>query len=149
MDNTGRSRSCSPSQPRRSNNGPLHLILSSSCPGDRSVYGTHIDADATSLHTTETDRRIPESSCGSSSEDEVDEKFEARDMKDKQRTIYVEKKGGVPYEHDVEAQTPALESSTSISIKDPNLVTWDSDDDPYNPKNCKSSSPAQGKVTNH
>lgn len=142
MDNTGHPRSRSRSQPRWSDNRPPHPILSSSLPDDHSVYhnedgkGTYID----------TERRTIGSSSGSSSEDEVDDKFEAREKKNEaayeQRTTYVERKGGAPYEHDVEAQPPALESSTSISIKDPNLVTWDSDDDPYNPKNCKSSSQA-------
>jgi hypothetical protein len=158
MDNTGSSRSRSRSQPRQSDNGPLHRIPPSSFTDDHSVYhhgdrqGTHIDADATSFHTTVTERRILESSSGSSSDDDVDEKLEAEEEKYKaahgQKTTYEEKRGGVPYEHDVEAQPPALEKKgMSISIKDANLVTWDSDDDPYNPKNCKSSS--QAAVTNH
>ncbi|KAH3977678.1 hypothetical protein HBH70_184390 [Parastagonospora nodorum] len=146
MDSTGRSRSCSQSQPRRSDNGPLHPILPSSFTDDHSVYHhgdrerTHVDADATSFHTTETERRILESSSGSSSDDDVDEKLEAEEEKYKvaheQKTTYEEKRGSVPYEHDVEAQPAALEKKgMSVSIKDANLVTWDSDDDPYNPKN--------------
>jgi hypothetical protein len=135
MENTGRSRprppgrSRSRSRPRRSDNAPLHRILSSQFPDDHSVYhhedgeGTHIDADAASLHKTETERRHPESS---ESDDDVDEKEEAdvEEEKDEaahqQEKTYEEIRGGVPYEHDVEAQAPALEKKkSSRSIKEP------------------------------
>jgi MFS family permease len=156
MENTGRSRPRTPgrsrsrSRPRRSDNPPLHRILSSQFPDDHSVYhhedgeGTHIVEDAASMHQTETERRDPESS---SSDDDVDEKdevagTEAAEEHDegahREDKIYEEIRGGIPYEHDVEAQPPALEKKKSTrSVKDPNLVTWDSDNDPKNPKNCK------------
>jgi hypothetical protein len=96
------------------------------------------------MHQTETERRGPESS---SSDDDVDEKeevvgAEAAEENDegarRQETTYEEIRGGIPYERDVEAQPPALEKQKSTrSVKDPNLVTWDSDNDPKNPKNCK------------
>jgi hypothetical protein len=124
--------------------------MSSQFPDDHSVYhhedgeGTHIDKDAASMHQTETERRGPESS---SSDDDVDEKEEvagaqAAEEIDKgahrEETTYEEIRGGIPYEHDVEAQPPALEKKKSTrSVRDPNLVTWDSDNDPKNPKNCK------------
>jgi hypothetical protein len=156
MESTGRparqgpSRSRSRSRPRRSDNAPLHRILSSQFPDDHSVYhhedgeGTHVDADATSLHKTETQRRDAESS---SSDDEIDEKREAEteggvraredEAAHRDETTYEEIRGGIPYEHDVEAKPPLEKKKSTRSIKDPNLVTWDSDDDPKNPKNCK------------
>lgn len=156
MESNGRSRPRTPgrsrsrSRPRRTENLPLHRILSSQFPDDHSVYhhedgeGTHIDVDA-SLYQTETERRHPESS---SSDNDVDEKEEAEaeaeaaEEKDeaahRRETTYEEIRGGIPYEHDVEAPPPDLEKKkSSRSIKDLNLVTWDSDDDPKNPKNCK------------
>jgi hypothetical protein len=135
------SRSRSRSRPRRPDNAPLHRILSSHFPDDHSVYhheegeGIHVDADARSLHKTETHRRDAETS--SSDDDSVDEKRGEKDeaAHGEERT-YEEIRGGVPYEHDVKA--PKLEKKKSVrSVKDPNLVTWDSDDDPHNPKNCK------------
>jgi hypothetical protein len=167
MENTERpahhvpSRSRSRSRPRRSDNAPLHRILSSQFPDDHSVYhhedgeGTHIDADASSLHKSETQRRDAESS---SSDDEVDETkeelaAEAEAKKDeaahRDETTYEEIKGGIPYEHDVEAQPPLEKKKSTTSVKDPNLVTWDSDNDPKNPKNCKCiSSCPQKRSTN-
>jgi hypothetical protein len=145
----GPSRSRSRSRPRRSDNAPLHRILSSQFPDDHSVYhhedgeGTHVDADAASLHKTETQRRDAESS---SSDDEIDEKeaeteggVRAREDKAAHRdeTTYEEIRGGIPYEHDVEAKPPLEKKKSTRSIKDPNLVAWDSDDDPKNPKNCE------------
>jgi hypothetical protein len=141
----GPSRSRSRSRPRRSDNAPLNRILSSQFPDDHSVYhhedgeGTHIDADATSLHKTETQRGDADSS---SSDDELEEKRgeaeAAADVEAKEdETTYEEIRGGIPYEHDVEAQQSLKKKKKSAkSIKDPNLVTWDSDDDPKNPKNC-------------
>jgi hypothetical protein len=151
MESTGRparqgpSRSRSRSRPRRSDNAPLHRILSSQFPDDHSVYHHEdVDADATSLHKTETQRRDAESS---SSDDEIDEKREAEteggvraredEAAHRDETTYEEIRGGIPYEHDVEAKPPLEKKKSTRSIKDPNLVTWDSDDDPKNPKNCK------------
>ncbi|KAL5119795.1 hypothetical protein ACEQ8H_002401 [Pleosporales sp. CAS-2024a] len=69
------------------------------------------------------------------SDDEAEEEVKNESAHQKE-TSYQEIRDGVPYEHDVEAQPPALEKNkSSRSIRDPNLVTWDSDDDPKNPKN--------------
>jgi hypothetical protein len=162
MENTGRlgpSRSRSRSRPRCSDNAPLHRILSSQFPDDHSVYhhedgkDTHIDADAASLQKSKTQGRDAESS---SSDDEVDETkeeaaAEAEVMKDdaahRKETTYKEIRGGVPYEHDVEAQPPLEQKKSTNSMKDPNLVTWDSDDDPKNPKNCKYVSSCPQKIS--
>jgi hypothetical protein len=143
------SRSRSKSRPRRPDNTPLHRILSSHFPDDHSVYhheegeGTHVDPDARSLHKTETHRRDADisSSDDDDSSNDVDEKEGASEGKDSavqgEERTYEEIRGGIPYEHDVEA--PKLEKKkSSRSVKDPNLVTWDSDDDPHNPKNCES-----------
>jgi hypothetical protein len=143
------SRSRSRSRPRRSDNAPLHRILSSQFPDDHSVYhheegeGIHVDADARSLHKTETQRRDAETSSSDDddSNDNVDEKDRTSEETDaaahgEERT-YEEIRGGVPYEHDVENPPPLEKKKSTRSVKDPNLVTWDSDDDPQNPKNCK------------
>jgi hypothetical protein len=141
------SRSRSRSRPRRSDNPPLHRILSSQFPDDHSVYhhedgeGTHIDADATSLHKTETERRDVETSSSDDDDMPIDEKTEATEEEEKdeaahqEEATYEEIRGGVPYEHDVEAAPPLEKKKSTRSIRDPNLVTWDSDDDPMNPKN--------------
>jgi multidrug resistance protein len=140
------SRSRSRSRPRRSDNPPLHRLLSSQFPDDHSVYhhedgeGTHIDADARSLHKTETERRDTDASSSDDDDDVIpyEKRTPAEENKDetahREETTYQEIRGGVPYEHDVEV--PPLEKKKSTkSIKDPNLVTWDSVDDPANPKN--------------
>ncbi|KAF1947175.1 MFS general substrate transporter [Clathrospora elynae] len=140
-----RSQSHSQSRPRRSDQ-TLHRILSSQFPDDHSVYhhddgeDVRIDADARSLHKTENQRRDAEtlSSDNDDSAHDVGEKEEKPEGGDEasheDETTYQEIRGGIPYEHDVEA--PPLEKKKStLSIKDLNLVTWDSDDDPKNPKN--------------
>lgn len=78
----GASRSRSRSRSRRSNNTPLHRILSSQFPDDHSVYyhedgeGIHVNSDASLLHKTETKRRDANtaSSDDDDSGDDVDEK---------------------------------------------------------------------------
>lgn len=138
------SRSRSRSRPRRSDN-QLHRILSSQFPDDHSVYhhedgeGLHIDSDARSLHQTETERRDATSfSDDDGSTDDVDEKEEAAEDKDeathKEERMYEEIRGGIPYEHDVEARPTLEEKKSTRSVRDPNLVSWDGDEDPKNPK---------------
>ncbi|KAJ4358612.1 uncharacterized protein N0V89_003196 [Didymosphaeria variabile] len=99
--------------------------------------GLHVDPDAASFHRTETERRTAESS-GSDSDstnDVENEKDEAPPI-ERQETTVEEIRGGIPYEHDVEANKPTLEKKkSSRSVKDPNLVTWDGPDDTANPKN--------------
>lgn len=158
------SRSRSRSRPRPSGDPPLHRLLSSQFPDDHSVYhhengeGLHVDEDARSLHKTETERRgsnITSSDDDSSlNEEERDEKVsneKNEEPTDDERT-YEEIRGGIPNEHDVEAPSALEKKQTIKSVRDPNLVgfqpclsfistsypskvTWDSDDDPANPKN--------------
>ncbi|KAH7074271.1 MFS multidrug transporter-like protein [Paraphoma chrysanthemicola] len=142
----GTSRSRSRSRPRRPDVA-LHRILSSQFPDDHSVYhhedgeGLHVNSDAESLHQTETERRvvISSSSDDDDSGDDVDENEKSSIEKDEaaheNESTYEEIRGGIPYEHDVEAAPPLEKKKSTRSIRDPNLVTWDSDDDPKNPKN--------------
>jgi hypothetical protein len=124
------SRSRSRSRPRRSDNAPLHRILSSQFPDDHSVYhhedgeGIHVDSDASSLHKTETERRDANtaSSDDDDSGDDVDEKEAKDDTTHEEETTYEEIRGGIPYEHDVEASPPLEKKKSTRSVKDPNLV---------------------------
>ncbi|KAJ4373830.1 hypothetical protein N0V83_002569 [Neocucurbitaria cava] len=143
-----KARSRSRSRARQPDGPPLHRLLSTQFPDDHSVYhqedgeGLHVDESARSIHKTETERRGTESSSSDDDDSlhDVDEKKETSEGKDEaalddERT-YEEIRGGIPYEHDVEAKPPSLKKKTSSkSVKDPNLVTWDSPDDPANPKN--------------
>ncbi|KAF2131832.1 MFS general substrate transporter [Dothidotthia symphoricarpi CBS 119687] len=114
----------------------MHRLLSNQFPDDHSVYhheggeGVHIDTDARSLHKTETERRGVESET---SDDDVDEKTE--EATHGEETTYEEIRGGIPYEHDVEAGPKLERKKSAKSVKDPNLISWDSPDDPANPKN--------------
>lgn len=109
----------------------MQRILSSQFPDDHSVYhhedgeGTHIDADATSIHKTETERRDANSSSSDDdSTDDVDEKDEAEgEAAHGYEVVLEEIRGGVPYEHDVEAAPPLKREKSSRSVKDPNLVS--------------------------
>jgi hypothetical protein len=141
MDNTRESpskrasRSRSRSRTRRPDGPPLNRLLSSQFPDDHSVYhhedgeGLHVDADARSLHQTETERRDLETSSSSDegSTNDVDQEDDASDEKDeaahKEEKTYEEIRGGVPYEHDVEAAPPLEKTKSTRSIKDPNLVS--------------------------
>ncbi|KAJ4983434.1 major facilitator superfamily transporter [Stagonosporopsis vannaccii] len=145
MDNVRRttSRRSSRSQ-SRPNSPPLHRLLSNHHPDDHSVYhhedgdGVHVKHDTSSLHKTETQRRDVASSLSDddSSTSSAKEKENQDAAEHAVETTYEEIRGGIPYEHDVEAAKPELEKKKSNrSIKDPNLVTWDSPDDPANPKN--------------
>lgn len=128
------SRSRSRSRPRRSDH-PLHRILSSQFPDDHSVYhhedgeGLHIDADSDSLHKTETERRdLPSrSSDDDDSIYDVDEEKETSGDEDEaaheEETTYGEIRGGIPYEHNVEASPPLEKNKSTRSVKDPNLVS--------------------------
>jgi hypothetical protein len=133
-DSTRRTRTRSRSRPRSrpgSTHPPLHRLLSSQFPDDHSVYhyedgeGLHVDEDAASLHRTETERRTAElsDSDSDSTHDAESEKEEVASPIERQETTVEEIRGGIPYEHDVEANPPALEKKkSSRSIKDPNLV---------------------------
>jgi hypothetical protein len=89
------------------------------------------------LHKTETERRDANtaSSDDDDSGDDVDEKEAKDDATREEETTYEEIRGGIPYEHDVEAPPPLEKKKSTRSVKDPNLVTWDSENDPSNPKN--------------
>ncbi|KAF2109713.1 major facilitator superfamily transporter [Lophiotrema nucula] len=139
------SRSRSRSRPNTRTSGPpLVRLFSSQFPDDHSVYhhedgeGVHVDADTQSIHKTETDRRraaTPEDDTSSTS-DEDDTEKDIEQAEDQGTTIQ-EIRGGIPDERDIEAQ-PNLEKKKSErekKLEDPNLVTWDGDNDPKNPKN--------------
>jgi len=141
-----RSSTCrSVSRQRRLDNAPLHRILSSQFPDDHSVYhhedgeGTHVDEDASSLHKTETERRDENSSSdnddGGDSGDDKGGKEVKDDTAQDENTTYEEIRGGIPYERDVVALSRLEKQKSTRSVKDPNLVTWDSEFDPHNPKN--------------
>jgi head-tail adaptor len=128
------SRSRSRSRPRRPEH-QLHRILSSHFPDDHSVYhhedgeGLHVDTYARSLHRTETQRRGASTSSSSDgdSADNADEKEEPSEERDEaargDEVVREEIRGGIPYEHDVEA-SPRLEEKKSVrSVRDPNLVS--------------------------
>jgi hypothetical protein len=111
----------------RANNPPLHRLLSNQFPDDHSVYhhedgeGVHVNEDSTSLHKTETQRR---SHASSDDDDSVTEAKEEDQAAHEQETTYEEIRGGIPYEHDVEAEAPELEKQKSNrSVRDPNLVS--------------------------
>ncbi|KAF3000672.1 hypothetical protein E8E13_001055 [Curvularia kusanoi] len=143
MDATSRTKSRRSSRSgSRPNSPPLHRLLSSHHPDDHSVYhhedgdGVHVRDDTSSLHKTETQRRAAESSSDDGSASSTQEKANSDEAEIRDEITYEEIRGGIPYEHDVEAGKPELEKKKSNrSIKDPNLVTWDSADDPANPKN--------------
>jgi hypothetical protein len=114
----------------RPNSPPLHRLLSNQFPDDHSVYhheegeGTHVKGDAASLHKTETQRRTVASSDDDDSMTETKEREQAAG---EQETTYEEIRGGIPYEHDVEAEAPQLEKQKSNrSTRDPNLVSFTS-----------------------
>lgn len=141
-DISTKSRSRSRSRPSRPASPQLHRLFSAQFPDDHSVYhhedgeGVHVDADARSLHKTETDRR--RSSNISNDSDSTSETQEEKDdvPQTDNEVTYEEIRGGIPDERDVEAPPQTLEKKkSSRSIKDPNLVTWESPDDPANPKN--------------
>ncbi|KZM20465.1 uncharacterized protein EKO05_0004578 [Ascochyta rabiei] len=142
MDSVRRTTSRRSSRSRKGQDGPpLHRLLSNHHPDDHSVYhhedgdGVHVKDDASSLHKTETQRREAESS-DDSSVSSAQEKEDADEPAHVEETTYEEIRGGIPYEHDVEAAKPELaKKKSSRSIQDPNLVSWESADDPANPKN--------------
>jgi hypothetical protein len=142
MENARRTQSRRSSRSRsRPSSPPLHRLLSNQFPDDHSVYhheegeGTHVKEDAESLHKTETQRRTAESLSGDDDSVAETEKGDQA-TSGEQETTYEEIQGGIPYEHDVEAAAPRLEKQKSNrSARDPNLITWDSVDDPANPKN--------------
>ena len=111
----------------RPSSPPLHRLLSNQFPDDHAVYhhedgeGTHVQEDAASLHKTETQRRTE---APSDDEDSVSETKERDQTAGEHETTYEEIQGGIPYEHDVEAEAPQLEKQKSNrSTRDPNLVS--------------------------
>lgn len=48
---------------------------------------------------------------------------------------YEENSEGISYEHDIETPAVLEKTKSTRPVVDPNLVTWDSDSDPSNPKN--------------
>tara|TARA_R110002003_G_scaffold3_22_gene129 strand:- start:19351 stop:19626 length:276 start_codon:yes stop_codon:yes gene_type:complete len=79
------------------------------------------------MHRTETERRdvTSSSSDDDNSVDDVDDKEQRPEEKDEsshEESTYEEIRGGIPYEHDVEAAPPLEKKKSTRSIKDPNLV---------------------------
>jgi hypothetical protein len=80
------------------------------------------------MHRTETERRdvTSSSSDDDNSVDDVDDKEQRPEGKDEssheEESTYEEIRGGIPYEHDVEAAPPLEKKKSTRSIKDPNLV---------------------------
>ena len=73
------------------------------------------------MHKTETQRRTE---APSDDEDSVSETKERDQTAGEHETTYEEIQGGIPYEHDVEAEAPQLEKQKSNrSTRDPNLVS--------------------------
>ncbi|KAF2177040.1 MFS general substrate transporter [Zopfia rhizophila CBS 207.26] len=139
-------RTRSRSRPSRPSSLRLNRLFSTQFPDDHSVYhqedgeGTHVNEDTSSLHKTETERhRQPSSTETDDTESSFDgvggsEKGDGADIVDQDTAI--QEIINIPDERDVEAGPPQLERKKSFrSLKDPNLVTWDSPDDPANPKN--------------
>ena len=134
MENARRTTSRRSSRPRsRPSSPPLHRLLSNHHPDDHSVYhheggdGVHVRDDTSSLHKTETQRRDvgTSSSDDDSSASSTKEKENQDEAAHGEETTYEEIRGGIPYEHDVEAAKPELEKKKSNrSIKDPNLVRY-------------------------
>lgn len=130
MEKAGRTTSRRSSRSRsRPNSPPLHRLLSNQFPDDHSVYhhedgeGTHVTDDAASLHKSETQRRGTHVSSDSD-DDSVTETKEGDDAAHEHETTYEEIRGGIPYEHDVEAEAPTLEKKKSNrSVRNPNLVS--------------------------
>lgn len=139
----------------RSQRGTLGRVFSSQFPDDNSVYhhdhdhdsGSDSDSDEDTVDEKErgaAERReaAEEASSSSDSDDKSDSSPDDLDeiSSAEEGTTIEGIKGGIPYEEDIEGR-PAhqLEKRKSArsarSIKDPNLVTWDSPDDPANPKN--------------
>jgi MFS family permease len=112
-----------------------------------------VDSDASSLHKTETERRRKTSTGHESSSSLENVDLEKDEEEAREGTTIQEIRGGIPDEVDVEKGSPELhKKKSSRSIKDPDLVsnarrplthhvtnttkvTWDSPDDPANPKN--------------
>ncbi|KAF2709780.1 putative MFS multidrug transporter [Pleomassaria siparia CBS 279.74] len=135
-------RTRSLSRPSRPASPQLHQLSSAQFPDDHSVYhhedgeGIHVDSDVSSLHKTETERRREErvdDDSSSSSDDTVQEKNDDFGG-ERERNSIQEIRDEIPNERDVEKQELEKQKS-SPSIKDADLVTWDSPDDPKNPKN--------------
>ena len=136
-------RTRSRSRPSRPGSPNLHRLLSSQFPDDHSVYhheageGVHVDNDAASLHQTETERRRAELSSDDSDTTSAVSEKEVEVSDEQQETTVEEIKGGIPFEHDVEASEKKSENQKADSsplAKDRNLVTWESANDPKNPK---------------
>ncbi|CAI6337721.1 unnamed protein product [Periconia digitata] len=139
--NSARSRSRSRSS--QTSNPPLHRLLSSQFPDDVSVYhqedgeGVYVDEDAASIHQSETERRMTQSDGFSFSETESAEKAEPERIHTLTGEDTIEETAeDTTAEQDIEARAVALEKTKSArSTRDPNLITWEGDDDPKNPKN--------------
>lgn len=157
----GDSSSRSISQSYRSEDDPLCDKLSTEARNDDFVkhHGNgerlQFDGNTESLYNSTTERKEPATSVRDNEDSSSIEEKEAASTKDSgsstEETTCNETKNGISYRCDVEE--PPSEKKPPEPTKDPNLVctfcklhrtsthiiqvTWDSDDDPQNPKNCK------------
>ncbi|KAF2228986.1 putative MFS multidrug transporter [Viridothelium virens] len=127
-----RTRTRSRSRTGRPTSQALNRIYSRSYLDDRSLY--HHEAAAGASDDEPDD------------EPDEQERESSDQAEEKEDEIVPEVRDGIPDERDLEKRDdaekgqPALEKAqSSRSKKDPNLVTWDSPEDPANPKNWSSS----------
>ncbi|KAF2021667.1 MFS general substrate transporter [Aaosphaeria arxii CBS 175.79] len=139
MANSTRSRSRSRSRPSRPCSPRLHRLISTQFPDDHSVYhhevgeGIVLDEARQSLRGVDCTGKAS-SDLSSSSEDTDTDKDSLSPSR--QESKFEEIESSMPNERDVEATSPPLEKNVSSrTTTDPNLVTWDSPEDPANPKN--------------
>ncbi|KAG9975534.1 MFS multidrug transporter-like protein, partial [Aureobasidium melanogenum] len=137
-NNSSKSRPRSNSRPSRPSS-PLERLTSANFIDDHGVYHHHADSDYEQEGVEEEESQHDGShglSQQSSSDLDTNKEKRASDEPDE---VFLEP-FGAETALDVEAQSekdaPRLSrKSTSKSVKDPNLVTWDGPDDPENPKN--------------
>ncbi|KAG9591916.1 MFS multidrug transporter-like protein, partial [Aureobasidium melanogenum] len=137
-NNSSKSRPRSGSRPSRPSS-PLERLTSANFIDDHGVYHHHAESDY-EQEGVEEEESEHDGSHGLSqqSSSDLDTNKEKRAL-DEPDEVFLEP-FGAETALDIEAQSekdaPRLSrKSTSKSVKDPNLVTWDGPDDPENPKN--------------
>ncbi|KAF2752276.1 MFS general substrate transporter [Sporormia fimetaria CBS 119925] len=128
------------SRPSRPGSAPgLNRVLSSQFPDDNSVYYRDDDGDfdECSLRLSRSQRSQAGGGALGDSDSITEDVEKAEESTGDDGEVTLEAiKGGKPDDEDAEAPPPKLEKKkSSRSVKNPNLVTWDSPEDPANPKN--------------
>ena len=105
----------------------------------RIFYGTHLDDNISTYHTDEHHRTPPNDQATDTASD-YSEKAREEDDEDARNAgvdMVREMQGGFPVTRDLESGRIEKEKSTKSSrpSRDPYLVSWDSSNDPENPKN--------------